>query len=91
MTKYQDQNFTSGDILKSSLGIWSCHKIQNLLSINFYKVSNYQKQEKEGKWEVQNFDNLKDKRNFFVKIKSLMIIFWKFCFDGKNQNSRQKL
>ena len=73
LTKQQNQNFTLPDIkesvlLKSSLGTWRCHKLYNLSSVNFlYKISNGQDRKKEGKSEVQKFNNLEDKRIFFGK------------------------
>ena len=45
------------------------------------------------KWkrEKQKFENLERKRRFFGKIKSFLIIFLNFYFDGKNKNSKHKL
>ena len=40
--------------------------------------------------EVQNFENLEDKRSFFGKMKSFLMIFLKFYFDSKNKNGRHK-
>ena len=41
--------------------------------------------------EVQKFENLEDKTNYYGNIKSFLMIFFKFYFDGKNKNSRHKL
>ena len=41
--------------------------------------------------EVQKFENVKDKKSFFVKIRSISDNFLKFHFDGKNKKSGHKL
>ena len=97
LTKHQDQNFTSPDIkestfLKFSLGTYWCHKLQYLSSINFFCKTSYgQERKKKRKSEVQKFENVKDKRSFFVKIRSISDNFSKFYFDGKNKKSGHKL
>ena len=82
-TKYQDQNFGSPDIkelvfLKSKLDTWWCQKlgfiIIQLFLFNFYKISNGQERENEGRREVQKFEILEDERSFFGKIKSFFNI-----------------
>ena len=55
----------------------------------FYKISNDQEWKKKGKSEVQKFENLEDERSLFGKIKSFLIIFVKFYFDGKNKFSQK--
>ena len=42
------------------------------------------------KREVQNFENLGDKRSFFGKIRSFLIIISKSYFDSKNKDSGHK-
>ena len=48
-------------------------------------------EKKDGNREVQEFENLEDKRNFFGKIKSFLMIFLKFNFDGKNKHNTHKV
>ena len=54
----------------------------------FYKFSNDQEWKKKGKREVQKFEKLEDERSLFGKIKSFLVIFVKFYFDGKNKFSQ---
>ena len=93
LTKYQDQNFTLPDIkepvfLTSSLGTWACHKLENLSSINFFfKISNGHERKKEGKSELQKFDNLEEKMIFFGRAECIFDGFLNFYFGSKNENS----